>query len=70
MCALCTTIDRVKYYFSGASDGALSAFKWKPEEGISFLVVNKTNGNLVGRFNGNASFALHHVNAFESKNGE
>lgn len=40
-------------------------FSWQPERGTQFLVINRHNGNLVGRYVTKPFFAFHHANAFE-----
>ncbi|HSC25557.1 MAG TPA: carotenoid oxygenase family protein [Candidatus Babeliales bacterium] len=40
-------------------------FEWKPEDGTVFTVVDRNNGDIVGRFITEAFFTYHHVNAFE-----
>jgi beta,beta-carotene 9',10'-dioxygenase len=40
-------------------------FVWQPEAGTLFTVVDRNNGNIVGRFKGDPFFTFHHVNAFE-----
>ncbi|MBA2306557.1 carotenoid oxygenase family protein, partial [Candidatus Dependentiae bacterium] len=42
-------------------------FVWNPQEGTIFTVVNRTTGELVGRYKGEPFFTFHHVNAFEEK---
>jgi len=42
---------------------------WEPQKGAHFLVINKKDGKLIGKFKSEAFFAFHHVNAFE-KAGE
>jgi beta,beta-carotene 9',10'-dioxygenase len=44
-------------------------YRWEPERGTSFIVVDRHSGDLVGRFETEAFFTFHHVNAFE-ENGE
>ncbi len=39
-------------------------FKWKPEKGASFLLLDKRTGKLQ-RFSTKSFFAFHHINAFE-----
>jgi len=43
-------------------------FKWKPERGARFFVINRHSGELAGEFTTEAFFAFHHVNAFERDN--
>lgn len=40
-------------------------FRWTPERGTPFWVINRHTGELVGRYQSDAFFAFHHVNAFE-----
>ena len=40
-------------------------YHWKPERGAHFLVLDKRDGSLVGRYESEPFFAFHHVNAFE-----
>jgi carotenoid cleavage dioxygenase-like enzyme len=41
---------------------------WKPERGTHFLVFDRENGHLVGRYSCPAFFCFHHINAFERAN--
>lgn len=43
-------------------------FKWEPEKGTQFLVVNRHTGAVIGRCPAQPFFAFHHVNAFEEDN--
>jgi carotenoid cleavage dioxygenase-like enzyme len=43
-------------------------YEWKPEQGTRFLVIRKSDGNLVHTAYSEAFFAFHHVNAFEQDN--
>ncbi len=43
-------------------------YHWKPERGTHFLVLDKRDGSLVGRYESEPFFAFHHVNAFEREN--
>jgi beta,beta-carotene 9',10'-dioxygenase len=40
-------------------------FNWRPRQGTNFLVVRKSGGELVGKYNTDPFFAFHHINAFE-----
>lgn len=40
-------------------------FKWKPERGTPFWVLDRQTGEVVARFDSEPFFAFHHVNAFE-----
>jgi beta,beta-carotene 9',10'-dioxygenase len=43
-------------------------FKWKPERGTKFIVIDRINDKVVGIYTGPAFFTFHHVNAFEHDN--
>ena len=45
-------------------------YRWEPERGTRFLVIDRETGDLRGECRGEAFFAFHHVNAFERGNGE
>jgi carotenoid cleavage dioxygenase-like enzyme len=40
-------------------------FRWQPERGTPFWIMNRHTGEVVGRFDSDPFFAFHHVNAFE-----
>jgi carotenoid cleavage dioxygenase-like enzyme len=40
-------------------------FKWEPKRGTPFWVINRHNGEVVGRYDADPFFAFHHINAFE-----
>jgi carotenoid cleavage dioxygenase-like enzyme len=40
-------------------------FKWEPQRGTRFWVVDRRTGQLAGRYDCDAFFAFHHINAFE-----
>lgn len=40
-------------------------FRWKPGRGANFIVIDRRDGKVVGRYESEAFFAFHHVNAFE-----
>ncbi|MFZ5519160.1 MAG: carotenoid oxygenase family protein [Candidatus Zhuqueibacterota bacterium] len=41
-------------------------FKWKPNKGTTFTVMDRATGKIVLKLKSDAFFAFHHVNAFES----
>jgi carotenoid cleavage dioxygenase-like enzyme len=43
-------------------------FRWEPQRGTPFTIVNRHTGEVVGRFESDPFFAFHHVNAFEQGN--
>jgi beta,beta-carotene 9',10'-dioxygenase len=44
-------------------------YRWEPERGTRFLVIDRHSGELRGAYEGDPFFAFHHVNSFE-RNGE
>lgn len=40
-------------------------YRWKPGRGARFWVIHRGDGHVVGKYEGEAFFAFHHVNAFE-----
>ncbi|GCE22868.1 carotenoid oxygenase family protein [Dictyobacter kobayashii] len=40
-------------------------YEWRPQEPATFVIMRKSNGEVVGRYETEAFFAFHHVNAFE-----
>ena len=40
-------------------------YRWRPEEGTTWLVVDRRDGSVRARAQGPASFGFHHVNAFD-----
>lgn len=40
-------------------------FRWRPERGAPFWVINRHTGELVGKYEADPFFAFHHINAFE-----
>ncbi|YBV94241.1 carotenoid oxygenase family protein (plasmid) [Phyllobacteriaceae bacterium JZ32] len=45
----------------------ITNYRWQPERGTIFTVVDKTSGTVVARAEAAPCFAFHHVNAFEEK---
>ncbi len=44
-------------------------YRWKPERGTRFTLIDRASGEVTGGFQAEACFAFHHVNAFE-RDGE
>jgi carotenoid cleavage dioxygenase-like enzyme len=40
-------------------------YRWKPERGTRFTLVDRATGEATGGFHSDACFAFHHVNAYE-----
>lgn len=40
-------------------------FRWEPQRGTPFTIINRHTGEVAGRFECDPFFAFHHVNAFE-----
>ncbi|HLZ62023.1 MAG TPA: carotenoid oxygenase family protein [Ktedonosporobacter sp.] len=43
----------------------IANYHWKPERGSRFLVIRKSDGELVATYTSEAFFSFHHINAFE-----
>ncbi len=43
-------------------------FVWKPERGTQFIVIDRKDGHVVGKYTTESFFAFHHANAFEQGN--
>lgn len=46
------------------SNSFISNYRWKPERGTAFIIVNRSSGE-VSKIKGAPFFAFHHVNAFD-----
>ena len=42
------------------------SFSWKPERGTQFIVIDRQNGQVIGKYTTDPFFAFHHANAFEA----
>jgi beta,beta-carotene 9',10'-dioxygenase len=45
-------------------------YRWKPELGTRFTLVDRATGGAIGGFQTDACFAFHHVNAYDDVDGE
>jgi beta-carotene 15,15'-monooxygenase len=45
-------------------------FRWEPERGTRFLVIDRENGTVVADPTAEAFFGFHHANAYETANGD
>jgi carotenoid cleavage dioxygenase-like enzyme len=45
-------------------------YRWKPELGTRFTLVDRASGESIGGFQTDACFAFHHVNAYDDDNGD
>jgi carotenoid cleavage dioxygenase-like enzyme len=57
------TVSALDLKFSGRP--FILNYRWRPERGLKFVVVNKDTGREVTTARADAAFAFHHVNAFE-----
>ena len=57
------TVSALDLKFSGKP--FITNYRWQPERGLKFRVIEKTTGREVAAPAGHAAFAFHHVNAFE-----
>ena len=61
------TVSALELKFSGKP--FIQNYRWQPERGLKFHVVDKDSGAEVATAHGDAIFAFHHVNAFEDGDG-
>ncbi len=61
------TVSALDLKFSGKP--FIQNYRWLPERGLRFHVVEKEGGREVATATGDALFAFHHVNAFEDGDG-
>jgi beta,beta-carotene 9',10'-dioxygenase len=45
--------------------GFINNFKWKPQRGCNFYVIDRKNGQVKGIYRTDSFFSFHHVNAYE-----
>ncbi|MDY6779219.1 MAG: carotenoid oxygenase family protein, partial [Halobacteria archaeon] len=45
-------------------------YDWEPDRGTRFLVFDRSTGDVVAEPRADAFFAFHHVNAFETRDGD
>ncbi|HEX2313095.1 MAG TPA: carotenoid oxygenase family protein, partial [Thermomonospora sp.] len=45
-------------------------YRWLPEQGTTFLVVDRHTGRLTGRWQAGPMFCFHHVNAYDDPSGD
>jgi beta,beta-carotene 9',10'-dioxygenase len=60
-------VSALQLKFSGKP--FIQNYRWQPERGLRFHVVDKDSGRKVATASGDAAFAFHHVNAFEDRDG-
>jgi beta,beta-carotene 9',10'-dioxygenase len=56
-------VNPLRLRFSGKP--FMRNYRWKPDRGVRFIIVEKESGHLVREARAAAFFAFHHVNAFE-----
>ncbi len=61
------TVNPLKMLVTGRP--FIENYVWEPERGTRYTVIDRTTGEVRARVQGPASFAFHHVNAFE-RDGE
>jgi carotenoid cleavage dioxygenase-like enzyme len=61
------TVSALELKFSGKP--FIQNYRWQPQRGLKFHIVDKESGAEVATAHGEAVFAFHHVNAFEDKDG-
>jgi beta,beta-carotene 9',10'-dioxygenase len=60
-------VDPLRLVLSGRP--FIHNYRWEPERGTTFHVIELATGDVIGRFEAEPFFAFHHANAFE-RNGE
>jgi len=58
-------VDPVRMVLDPSAKPLIDHFRWRPERGTRFFVIDRVTGEHVGTAEGPAIFAFHHVNAFE-----
>jgi carotenoid cleavage dioxygenase-like enzyme len=58
-------VSALELKFSGRP--FIQNYRWRPERGLRFHVIDKENGREVATARSDAAFAFHHVNAFEDE---
>ena len=56
-------VNPLKLAFSGKA--FIKNYRWQPEQGTRFQVLDRQTGALRGTYETDAFFGFHHVNAFE-----
>jgi beta,beta-carotene 9',10'-dioxygenase len=56
-------VDPLRLALSGRP--FISNYRWEPERGTRFTVVDRRSGAVAARIQGEACFAFHHINAYE-----
>jgi beta,beta-carotene 9',10'-dioxygenase len=57
------TVNPISLVLSGKP--FIDNYRWNPEAGTRFIVMDLRNGRVRGVFRGDAFFAFHHINAYE-----
>ena len=52
-------------FLTGGSGSFIDAFRWEPERGTRFVVIDRASGTVVAEPRTEAFFGFHHVNAYE-----
>jgi carotenoid cleavage dioxygenase-like enzyme len=60
-------VNPVRLRFSG--EAFIRNYRWRPERGLRFHVVDKRDGRVAPPVHADAAFAFHHVNAFADGDG-
>jgi carotenoid cleavage dioxygenase-like enzyme len=60
-------VDPVRMVFDPSVRPLIDHFRWRPERGTRFYVIDRATGEQLGTSEGPAHFAFHHVNAFEEE---
>ena len=61
-------VNPLRLAFSGRP--YIENYRWKPELGTRFTLIDRASGEATGPFTTDACFGFHHVNAYETDSGE
>jgi carotenoid cleavage dioxygenase-like enzyme len=62
---LVVNLPKLMHVMQTGTGSFLDSLEWQPERGTRFTVVRKSDGALINRYESEAFFAFHQVNAFE-----
>jgi beta,beta-carotene 9',10'-dioxygenase len=63
-------VHPLAFFKPGRQPPFVQHFRWRPEAGMTVHVVDRAGGGVVGRAKTDAVFGFHHVNAFETDDGD
>jgi len=63
-------VHPLAFFKPGRQPPFVEHFEWRPDAGTTVHVVDRVGGGVVGRATTDAVFGFHHVNAFETDDGD